>query len=412
MVRVAPSRFFSMFQRCWIVFLVVPVAVGLWGNLSVGFDRGTIMNNQNFLQAPAEEFNVDDASSSKQLNEWRRTRRVHYWGWIDNSTGKDMLKPNADAAGPILDFAIVGFPKTGTTTLMANLAEYAPMPPAIDVCTPTHNTVYYAYHNWVQQYGDKPLKGNKCPQYLESKDWTQEFSTYLPKTKLIAGIRHPIRWFESFYNMQANHRPREKLDPYEKTGTCNRGITCKTTGCPQKQLFCTQRGRFQLALARLGKTNLTNTERQLLAPNDAYGGRNLPNHHVVNTVLVYDSSQLRHDYFWKELASFLEVPEIQNAHYQASKLNRTSQSINICDAKFDKLRKGMMPHAYDLYQWLDQYFVPASLTRSDVDIANVTHFRQIIKGYAEDPCGRLARDANTGDWNIPNSSSSSSLVQS
>jgi hypothetical protein len=95
--------------------------------------------------------------------------------------------------------------KCGTTTLEANLGELAPLPIA-DVCVPVHQTVYYAYKNWPGEYdpnATKPLRGTKCPTYVEN---AQEVTKYLPKTKMIIGIRHPIAWFQSFWNMLAKSK--------------------------------------------------------------------------------------------------------------------------------------------------------------------------------------------------------------
>lgn len=70
-----------------------------------------------------------------------RVKRFHSW-YKGNRT--EFLLPDADKNGPILDFAVVGLPKCGTTTIEANLGKYAPMPIA-DVCTPSAQTVYYRY---------------------------------------------------------------------------------------------------------------------------------------------------------------------------------------------------------------------------------------------------------------------------
>lgn len=92
----------------------------------------------------------------------------------------------------------------GTTTLMANLAQLAPMPESKDVCTPASRTALYAYKNWPKEYGElknsndsaistidnsgKLFRSSKCPQFIE-EGWVQMFNLHLPKTKLIVGIR-------------------------------------------------------------------------------------------------------------------------------------------------------------------------------------------------------------------------------
>jgi hypothetical protein len=127
----------------------------------------------------------------------------------------DQLKENADEDGPILDFAITGFPKCGTTAMMSLLSSITPMPSDKDICTPLSSIVWYAYHLWPKEHtydnqtkghhfqfvDTKPLRGTKCPYYIESKNDRMGFAMSLPKTKLIVGIRHPVKWFQSFLNM-------------------------------------------------------------------------------------------------------------------------------------------------------------------------------------------------------------------
>lgn len=90
---------------------------------------------------------------------------------------------------------------------MANLAQLAPMPEAVDVCTPPSRTVLYAYDHWPKQFGQlkesnfstsvtpttienhgKLFRSSKCPTFIE-EGWVGQLSRFLPKTKLIVGIR-------------------------------------------------------------------------------------------------------------------------------------------------------------------------------------------------------------------------------
>ena len=60
-----------------------------------------------------------------QTNEtlWRKNRDKYFDSWFT----KGKLHPQADKDGAILDFAIVGFAKCGTTEMMAKLSKFAPM---------------------------------------------------------------------------------------------------------------------------------------------------------------------------------------------------------------------------------------------------------------------------------------------
>ncbi len=125
-----------------------------------------------------------------ELKARENKRRRKFNTWFDN---EGQLIPNADDKdGPILDFAVVGMPKCGTTTVMANLAQLAPMP-IRDICIDASRTVKNSYKNWYREHDgqNKTLHGTKCPQYIQD-DWLVEFSEKIPQTKLIMGIRHPV----------------------------------------------------------------------------------------------------------------------------------------------------------------------------------------------------------------------------
>ena len=73
----------------------------------------------------AEPINIKDKNDTDLLvkikqHRLNRSEQFDSWFTIGKNGKKDRLKTNADANGPILDFAIIGFPKTGTSTMMAN----------------------------------------------------------------------------------------------------------------------------------------------------------------------------------------------------------------------------------------------------------------------------------------------------
>mmetsp|Transcript_12228 Transcript_12228/g.17053 ORF Transcript_12228/g.17053 Transcript_12228/m.17053 type:complete len:415 (-) Transcript_12228:88-1332(-) len=347
--------------------------------------------------------------SNHHLTEWntyRQRRPQHFSSWYE-SNKTDVLKPNADAQGPILDFIIAGFPKCGTTSMEANLGHIAPMPVG-DVCTPPPQTVYYAYQNWPTKFpassgmnDTKNLRGSKCPAYIHGmKAW----SHHLPRTKIIVGIRHPLLWFQSFWNMQATNFPSAFRDPYNFV----QSIPCgKRSGrphgrdCPNGQLFCLCRSRFHVALARLGKTNLTAEERLLLAPHDYDGGAKLQSDQLRNRIFLYEQTTLNDEEVWTTLADFLQydgaIPHDQVERARGSPYKAIfAKKINICDAQFDELRKSFMPYAYQMSQWICHYLVPSDINveHGHVVVANRDKFCSIVQTYQHDPCNRLVRLEN------------------
>jgi hypothetical protein len=375
------------------------------------------------------------------IKKYREKRNENYSSWIEKNARNDLrwktkwntkwnktlitpdflhrvmrsapkLLPDADTNGTILDFAIAGFAKCGTTTMEANLGYIAPMPIA-DVCAGIHKVVLKSYKLWPLEFNivnstnsngtitstevNKILRGTKCPRGVAG-DMLDQISTYLPKTLLIVGIRHPIKFFESFWNMVVDNGHRNYLTatPYDFMRL--NGTSARTFGCPKGQLICMHRSRLHLSLAQIGKTLLDDVERQLLAPDDEDGGEKLINHRTRNPIFLYELSQISEDYMWDELASTLKVPNIPHDIHKGNNIHRTPSEfrINICDAQYDDFRAAIMPHAYNMSTWFCDYFVPVAKdeSRNDVIMANPDRVSEIVKGYRNDPCHRLIRMDN------------------
>lgn len=375
-------------------------------------------NQQYNLTAAENLTQVVYSIMDMNITEWRKHRKEIAGSFFEEGTVRGKLLVNADAMGPVMDFAIVGFPKCGTTTMEANLAYLAPMPGDQDICTPVHQTVYYSYVNWPEHFSsnsypngtEKLLRGTKCPAII-SDGWLKDWSLYLPRTKLIIGIRHPILWFQSFWNMQllsgglryAKNDTTGKLDPYMITVPCF-GNHCRN-GCPNRQLLCTNRARFHVTLAALGKTSLTPKERELLSPDDPDGGINLESNNITNYIFLYEQEELNEEYVWEELASFLEVNYIPHDRYISS--HGTVKSVrktDFCEDQYDFFRAKMMPRAYELSMWLQGYLIPIAMdkTRPDVIIPNATRFIDLVEMYKYDPCGKLIRQED-GTYIVRNS---------
>jgi len=335
-----------------------------------------------------------------------RFRASKFATWFVNGT--DKLKRDADAAGPILDFAVVGVPKAGTTTMIANLGKVAPVP-AADVCSSVHQIVHYAYKGWsnnnsnTYQHGgsSKLLRGVKCPKIISD---TREWSTYLPRTLLIVGIRHPVLWFQSFWNQLISRQRQGKttMSPYSLVPICTR--FCNSFGCKRHKrgpfrpfgVICIARARFHLALAQLGKTALNETERTLLAPTDPDGGDKLANHRTRNPIFLYEQTELSQDYVWADLAKLLRHQgNLSHDRLVRSRGIKESSSapvkkMQICDPQYEPLRKQLMPYAYEMSIWICRYFVGSE----GVHVPSRARFCSLVQDYANDPCGVLVRHVN------------------
>jgi len=329
-------------------------------------------------------------------------QRQPFDSFFTNGSEYQELNIDADKDGMVLDFAVIGYPKCGTTTMIANLGNIAPIP-AADVCTPVYKTVWYAHKNWPREYGrEKLLRGVKCPSIIDGfsvgPPILKDFSKYLPRTRLIVGIRHPVLWYQSFYNMQAgNNHKLPAADSTDFTVGCNKG-NCGKGYCQMAKLFCLNRARFHLGLAELGKTPLDEAERELIPPELKVSDGNM----IRNKIFLYDMEQLgdmnttRRERLWSDLGDFIGYPDtIPHDKYKSSHGRGGARAerarINICDKRYDPIRAQLLVHGHQMSQWICPYFVKQG---KDVYVSSQDYLCLLVEKYAEDPCGKLVRMDN------------------
>jgi len=102
----------------------------------------------------------------------------------------------------LLDFAIVGFGKCGTSTMMHWLADH---PEVQSFREEVWDLMRHQPGDLVRRlYLDLPpgpyKRGYKSPSEIVQFHIIKYFRTIFPKTRLIIGLRNPVRWFESLYS--------------------------------------------------------------------------------------------------------------------------------------------------------------------------------------------------------------------
>ncbi len=106
------------------------------------------------------------------------------------------------------NFGIIGFPKTGTTFLLRKLGKHP------EVSMPTGETCVVSTFflnstsqiDAAQQSKDERTPttryGFKCPKMIRETALLEQFAPISNETRLVVGVRHPVLWFESFYNFR------------------------------------------------------------------------------------------------------------------------------------------------------------------------------------------------------------------
>jgi hypothetical protein len=287
----------------------------------------------------------------------------------------------------LLNFAVIGFPKTGTSTMMRHLASH----PEAQVWTKEtctlmlenpHSLVHALYHNYTS--GPGFLRGLKCPRGMEDVTTVQHLAHRFAATKVIVGVRHPVHYFESFYNFRVQNGY-NMIPPSQLIGACG----------PESNGVCTDRANFHYYLARMNKTPLGRKERTLTPLNQ------LPfteMHNVTAPVFLYevsqlsDSNQTRSAMLRKDLQNFLgmldEIPSFPwvkpgRKRDDHSQRLLDAKKINICDAEHKMLRVVLMGQSWRAATWMRHFFLSAP----NVFVSSPEYFiKSILSKWFVDPC--------------------------
>lgn len=286
----------------------------------------------------------------------------------------------------LVDFAILGFPKCGTSTMM----EYLDQSPYTKVAQKERCELGTGRQAKLVRdlYAELPegnyKRGIKCPRDLENEFAMANYQKYFPKANVLVGVRHPVRWFESFYNFRVyNNNPMPPAE--ELVGVCGK----------YSRHVCTHRARFHQFLANLGKTPLDQEELNMFA----LRGRELRVKPIQGKLFLYHVEQLRDDEpplrqlaLRKDLSEFLGLPEIlppikvwrrpgkNLTQEQWDDANR--RRLDICHSNHTHIRNFLIEQSKGTAEWMLQYL----LKSNDVYISSPGHFRDLLKAWEVDPC--------------------------
>jgi hypothetical protein len=291
----------------------------------------------------------------------------------------------------LVDFAIIGFPKCGTSTMM----EYLDQSPHTKVaqkekCELGTGRQAKLVRDLYAEFPEGNFKrGIKCPRDLENEYAVGKYMEYLPNTNFLVGMRHPVRWFESFYNFRVyNKNPMPPPD--QLVGVCGK----------YSRHVCTHRARYHQFLANLGKTPLTEPEKKSFKQ----GGRELRVHPVKGKIFLYHVEQLRGDEpasrqltMRQDLSQFLGLPEVlppmtiwrkPGKNLTQEELDyANSKRLDVCHSNHTEIRNYLMEQARETAEWIMQYF----LKSEEVFVSSPEHFEALLKAWEVDPCDTTFR---------------------
>lgn len=306
----------------------------------------------------------------------------------------------------LLDFAVIGNAKSGTTFLKNYLGKFDEiyMDPS-ETCKNSKNRtdkVVQFFHERLQKTsgerraaytddGRRVKTGLKCPKETGTQYALGNYATYFPRTKFIVTVRHPVLWFQSFYNYRTyNAYPSQMVHPRELIGQCVAGspYTCPhTCGRIRTSNVCTNRANYHHQLSRLGKTPMHEKELKLL------------NHNMTivpgeNKIFLAELGQFipenpSSDFIAEDLSKFLglqkELPSLQEfgGHKRSYPDDeKRTYFMNICDDEHQELRQILVDIGKEAAEWITEYFILSP----DVVVSSKELFVELIKKWGEDPC--------------------------
>jgi len=289
----------------------------------------------------------------------------------------------------LMDFAIVGYPKTATSTKVRWLA-------AQEEIQMYDHEIYHLKDGepadmvrelYALPEGDQFQRGYKAPRDIHNPKAIDAFSKYWPKTKFIVGLRHPVLWFESFYNFRIRFNYTLPAPEDLMAGNCP----------PQARNVCTEEIRYNDHLSRLGKTDRTDPEELKLLGPILPRHRDLPK--MENPVFLYEISQMHESdevlaaQYRQDLQSYLglktpiePLTESEETHMEHANKDK---EIDICAPEHAALHDELLQIARDSSQWIRDYFIKLP----DVFVSSPEHFNELLQDWMNDPC--LQRQAKT-----------------
>lgn len=309
----------------------------------------------------------------------------------------------------LLQFAVIGFGKCGTSSLMRWLETHPSLQMLHEeVWALTGKDPARLIRRLHKKLTDPDkLRGYKCPGDVLAYFIMDYYRKYWPKTKLFVGVRHAVLWYQSLYNFRVqNFEDFEQLPhPNELIGACPRTWT----------LLCMGRGFFGYHLLKLHKHHwersnaMIQLENQLL---ELMGIENLikvrRHEPMPNDIFFFEIQQLsdenitRHDQFKNDVQEFLRLTEPlpDMLHYRPGKewnddelqRRKDAKKIDICQDQFIPTRRVLMLMSRLSSEWIRTVF----LESPGVFVSSKEYIRHILATeWMEDPCKGPATDKVT-----------------
>lgn len=246
--------------------------------------------------------------------------------------------------------------------------------------------------------GKRRKRGYKAPRDVSNINVWDLYAEYWPKTRLMIGLRHPIEYFESFYNYRAGLKNLTMPSPDKLMGPCQSDLPDEEARARREAVggddhfVCTDNTRFHVHLSWMGKSpNVTSDEENaLLGPRSHILASKAP---VVNPIFLYDQQQFEDDNHERfqtlrlDLQHFLGLERLlrdppardsSTANYNPLK----KYPLDICRPEYGQLREVLLVNGRNASTWILRYLLP----HPEVTVSSPEYFTELLQAWRKDPC--------------------------
>ena len=347
--------------------------------------------------------------------------------FIQQNSGIQKNKKNDNSS--LLSFTIIGFPKTGTTfllnwirchpmicmsaselgtwklnkqddALLATSKALLALSPNLTISQEAETTSHGNTKQFLSATGACLLRGYKSPGQLYKISAFAPISRNWPRAKLIVGVRHPVLWFQSYYNFRLrrgafNENNQTILQHVMEKGFCAQGV-------------CADNGKFHVFLSYVGKTPLVSDDERSLFQFQSRTTTKMPHlmrwkkrlvqtPPIPNRIFLVDLAQLDaskrpliFDQFRRDLSQFLglptsswlETPHRAGREKRPDSASASSSLLDICQPRYREFRLGMLEIGGKAAKWILEYFVHSP----DVTVSSPKFFEEQLRHWEYDPC--------------------------
>lgn len=310
-----------------------------------------------------------------------------------------------------IDFFIAGFPKCGTSTLVYTFKENEETEmPDTEYCSIGRRdrphefaidglkTMMKKEYSKPSETGKRLLKGMKCPSSIRYIKSVERLEMLNSETKVIVGVRHPVLFFQSYFNyrvVEHHQQPKLRGEPVPHPNTLIGGHEKGWRG------VFTDLAKFEDGLMQMGKVALESDDlRRLAEQRLIFAPTRL-------RIFLYDVDQLsdpqkeRAAQFRSSLQNFLTLNNSIEPFEKRNSLAKKGSfpnTMNICDEEFKELRDILVMQGNKTQKWIREEFMKSE----DVVIGgDEGHFLELIAEWGVDPCAvhRVGRAlAASGSW--------------